>query len=734
MNTNAIGGVKKALMFVLPVSVAIVFVSYVANTSIHAASDWFGILMLIAIGLVLFFVIRAIGRLLPVKVGGTVPVWGVIIAGGVLLIGAACAVVLFFSEATPQAFAVTALHVGRIYVFYLFFAAALYCIGEPIRNSIADSQAESPRDIMWSFVFGIVGTICFFYAAALLGRASSGSVLVFFGIAGISALQLFPKIVSMLRRRASFSFSFQSFAQRERITVLFLLTTVIVIAGFLNNAFPQPFDGDSLRTYYAVPMRMLETGRIVYFPHDKLNNASLASSYVYLPILSFGAEYLVPINVFLFIILICGIYAVARRYADERAAYYSVLCFLTADLLYFLMVSVKSENVMMVFVLWSGIALGEAYAAEKKRWLLVSGALIGVAVAVKYTAVFGGLFVAAAAAAIFIQARVTPKQLLEKLSLIGLGAVLAYAPWAVRSWLLFGHALYPFSLTGRLLMKTETSSDMWSCFIAEITPLTHTVVYGNNVFKNLWLIISNASTYPNNRIGPVLAVFFVVALIRGYRNSFIRTLGIGSLVALAVWYATSLMQMWYAASIISFIAIVAGYYVSSVETNRVRWFYGGIIGLALFVNLPLARIQNVIAFSHPEAFAGRIAPGDAVENYLNTLVATQNPQYLVLPFGPVRLGFVEGSEQHIIANLVFEEWAGIVSETRTADETVAALHSRGITHVYYHKQYFQALRQSVCAEKRHCKTTTELVERIRETLAHLTKIHETEKWELYAVD
>ncbi|MCA9907714.1 MAG: glycosyltransferase family 39 protein, partial [Anaerolineae bacterium] len=219
---------------------------------------------------------------------------------------------------------------------------------------------------------------------------------------------------------------------------LMWITLALLLMAFLIAIAP-PFSWDSLVYHLVGPQRYLEAGRMI--PHEDnfyLGMPKNGEMLFAVTMSLFGRDTSAAVvHVVFTVFALVLTAALARRHTNETAAW------LAATML------IASYNVWELAG-WSYVdlaltAYGVAVYVLLIRWreqpdqrvLMLAGALIGLAVGVKYTAVFIAL---GAGVLVFVSA---PRRVIANGLAIGIPALLLFAPWMVRGLLLYQNPLYP---------------------------------------------------------------------------------------------------------------------------------------------------------------------------------------------------------------------------------------------------------------------------------------------------
>lgn len=221
--------------------------------------------------------------------------------------------------------------------------------------------------------------------------------------------------------------------------VAFWLGTALLVALM------PPFEWDSLMYHMLLPQRVLESGQLTpYADNHYLGFPQTVEMLFAWAVALFGrdsAAALVHYGAGLLGLVTVG--GLVRRHTEtDQAAWLAVTLLLAGGSFW---LGFTREYVdLAVFALSAGaLAVLTTWRVDgERRWLVVMGVLVGLAVGVKYTA--GMLAIALGLAVLVTQPR---RVIVNGVVLAGV-ALLAYLPWGLRGWLQYGNPFYPFLFGG----------------------------------------------------------------------------------------------------------------------------------------------------------------------------------------------------------------------------------------------------------------------------------------------
>ncbi len=239
---------------------------------------------------------------------------------------------------------------------------------------------------------------------------------------------------------------------------LMLISGVMLLMALLVALAP-PTGFDALNYHLVGPQRYLAIGKITAYSDNHFMGFPQGAEILYgLAMGLFGRETAAAPLHFAFGLL--GLLAVAglvRRHADKVAAWLAVTLLVSGLSMWLLFGSAYIDLAVMAYcaaafvvvVQWrnqnphpDGRDVSRPYKDEQRYWLIVAGVMVGLAIGVKYTA---GAFLLALLVYLLWNA---PRQFIRNALIIGLVALAAYIPWAIKGALLYQNPVYPYFFNG----------------------------------------------------------------------------------------------------------------------------------------------------------------------------------------------------------------------------------------------------------------------------------------------
>jgi 4-amino-4-deoxy-L-arabinose transferase-like glycosyltransferase len=206
-----------------------------------------------------------------------------------------------------------------------------------------------------------------------------------------------------------------------------------------------PTDYDSLMYHLQIPATFLDRGS-VHVPDGNLHVSFLGPLHMlYVPLLAWGAESAPALlNVAFALLLAAALLTAGTRLFSPAAGRLAFVLLWGSPMLLLVGITARVDSVLACFLFLGHYALLRAWnaSADTWRWLVLSGALLGLAVGVKHL----GLVYALALGPLVLITALRGTGITRPALLTGVWggvALLAALPWLVKNWILLGAPFYP---------------------------------------------------------------------------------------------------------------------------------------------------------------------------------------------------------------------------------------------------------------------------------------------------
>lgn len=598
---------------------------------------------------------------------------------------------------------------------------------------------------MQSISVGFCVSTVFFYLCALLGVLNQYALFIYLACAiGVGWRDL--RILWLSRNIRCITMPLSDVRDTHIIhSWLAIAVSIFLIALTIGQFGFHPTSTDDLRTYYLVPKTFVQHRSIVDFPYDVFNSGAMGFAYGYAPFLMFGDRYLTVINILAFVLLIGAVYSLSRRLFNHETAIAALFFVSTIPLITQLLYTSKPDLWMTVILL---VATGMLF-DEKSSYsrALCAGALMGVAVAIKYNALFFIPAVLVGAVAWQYKQTHSLKFVVRYGCAAVLGLVAGYAPWGIRLLWLWHNPVYPFLASGAsaahqtiLLPAAERAFyEFYAIILDKAWVLSGAFPW----WKNIWYLATNKSSYGGNLIGPLffgsLGYLFIVAR-RLSSEQRVRLLFLGSIGMLSgiLWFFVSVSQVWYALPTLAVWGIVLGVLCVYSPSGWIRPLLVSTAILMILISVNGMQLSGVRFLANRETLAEYRSPfryGFGVSEYLNTTLRIVRPEYVVLPMGLGRAPLIVDSYKHLYTgNFFLNEWVAIALGTNTSEEARQRLQTLYITHIFVIDKDIAVYRRNWCTGKglsKDCMLFDAIVQRLSDLTRTLRVVTSTDEWRLY---
>ena len=249
-----------------------------------------------------------------------------------------------------------------------------------------------------------------------------------------------------------------------------LMVACVVVAAVLNlaGALAPPFEYDELEYHLGALADYQRAGRIVFLPHNFYSNLPQLTEMLYLLAMTMTSDIAAKLLHWLFGLLgAMAVYGVARRLWSRSAGLMAAALFYCTPFVQDLSQTARVDLATAFFATLAFGALivwGDDRGAEGERsWVWLSALAAGAAVATKWTAI--PVVLLPAIVVIVLRRRFL---LLSGYCLL---AMIVFAPWLVKNWMLTGNPVYP-------LLYAWFPSPHWSVAQAAVFAGRHYPVFG----------------------------------------------------------------------------------------------------------------------------------------------------------------------------------------------------------------------------------------------------------------
>jgi hypothetical protein len=465
-----------------------------------------------------------------------------------------------------------------------------------------------------------------------------------------------------------------------------LMVICILTAAILNltGALAPPFEYDELEYHLGALADYQRAGHIVFLTHNFYSNLPQLTEMLYLLATTMTSDIAAKILHWVFGLLgALAVFGVARRLWTRTVAW-------TAAALFYCMPFVQdlgqTARIDLATAFFATLAFGAlvVWSEEEDRNLVWLSALCaGAAVATKWTAIPVVLFPLAAWLAF--------RRKFRLLAAFALLAIAVVTPWLVKNWLLSGNPIYP-------LFYQWFPHPYWSAAQAAMFSGKHYATFGWGTIEQFFLLPWN---YSFLEAGAVPLLLMTTPLILLVSRSGPTAKRAGWLVAgsYASWFCFTFRPWRFLFPTFGMAAVAGAFAMEKFGREAmVRYTLRFAVGIVMLTSLATLALNDLADTENPE----RVPPEmDFVQYDLgqftrDEFIARMGKGVLEpviwmnenLPSGAKALYVGEGrvyyAKHPVLWSTAFDQQplTTMSNEAKTAEELLAMLHAKGVTHVY----------------------------------------------------
>jgi 4-amino-4-deoxy-L-arabinose transferase-like glycosyltransferase len=482
-------------------------------------------------------------------------------------------------------------------------------------------------------------------------------------------------------------------------TVFILATFVLAILGALAPSSSNDWDG--LSYHLAVPKIYLQSHAVHYIPWLSHSNFPFTMEMLYAAGLGLGGQAGAKLfHTLCAVLIVLAMMSFGAAHWERRHGALAAVIFLAMPVVAWEATSGMNDLGLALFTLLGLYAFINWWSGRAGRWLLVAGALCGLALGVKATA---GVLAGFLAVAAFYHRTVSERTgaaagLRAAAALIVIGVAVA-SPWYIKSYIWTGNPVYPFLYEwfggkywtaegARAYRQEQLGFGMGRGPLAFILAPWNLTMYGHR-FSNL---PGRPLIYTS--IAPLLLAFLPGLLVLGKLDRRVKFLLLYSLAAFCAWFVLS-QHIRYAIPLLPPLALCAGFAGSEIfgkARKELRPVAMGaviivcIISSAIFCVLVSDAIPAAVGLESQSAYLARTLDGlYPMAQVVNALPGGSK----VIMYGET-MGFyfdtpyMWGGAHH---NMIPYD------RLHNANQLLAAYRRLGVTHVLMTTQFYAIAQQ-----------------------------------------
>lgn len=551
---------------------------------------------------------------------------------------------------------------------------------------------------VFATALGLGATAYLVLALGLAGALDARTlVIVLAALAIISWRELGQLVLGVIRGLADFAGRPRSIGGAAA-TAFIVLTLLLAILAALAPASANDWDG--LSYHLAVPKIYLQAHGIHYIGWLSHSNFPFTMEMLYALGLALDGQGAAKLfHALCAVLVVLAILSFGAAHWERRHGALAAVIFLSAPVVMWEATSGLNDLAAALFTLLSLYAFINWWSGRGSAWLIIAGALCGLAVGVKMTSL--GLLGFLAVAAFYHRAaseRAGAAAAMRSAAVvIALAAIIA-SPWYIKAYVWTGNPVFPFFYNwfggkywtadaARLYRAEQLGFGMGRSPLALLLAPWNLTMYGH--------MFSNFPERPliYTSIGPLLLALVPGLLLLGRLDKRAKFLLLYSVAAFCIWFALS-QHMRYAIPMLPPLSLCAGFAGSEIlkkARKELRPIAIGamvlvcVMSFAIFVLVVGDGIPAALGLETQQAYLARTVDG------LYTMARVINalpPGSKVIMYGETRgfyfdTPYMWGNHHH---NMIpYDRLAD-------SDQLIAAYHSFGITHVLMTAQFIQAVK------------------------------------------
>jgi hypothetical protein len=401
-------------------------------------------------------------------------------------------------------------------------------------------------------------------------------------------------------QKLSFKASLKTIKANELFS--FLLFILLAQAAVnLIGVFGPEISFDSLWYHLTLPKLFISNHQIIFIPGVKMAYSVMPklTEMLYLPVMMFSNDSFVRLIHFSFgILTLAAIYKISRKFVTKEFALLATAIFYANLVVGWESITAYvdlSRGFFEVLAIWGFL---NWFKSNKRKWLILSAVMLGLAMTVKLVAAFSLL--------IFLVLFIYKKKFnheqwtsaIKNYLLFFIVTFIIPLPWFIFSFLNTGNPFYPY------LSNVHLDSSSSFLFIS---------------FPNIFYIFSDAYNFflkLNDPISPIYLIILPLFIlgIRKFKPE-LKILSIYSILALLIWYLTEQVRGGrFILPYLPVFSILAAYLIAKVQLRSLGMT---LIAVAIFVSVISVGYRSVANAKILPVILGSETRSEFLSKYLN---------------------------------------------------------------------------------------------------------------------
>lgn len=454
------------------------------------------------------------------------------------------------------------------------------------------------------------------------------------------------------------------------LCLVFLLGIILTISG-------PPTSFDTLVYHLAIPDIYIKDNTIHNIPYLLFSNYPLNVEMLFVIAISLKSDTLAQLIHFSFGLLTgLSIYVMTKTYFGRRQGLIATMIFFSMPSIIFIMSFAFNDLGLTYYVVLAVYAMLNWIKINDRKWLILSGIMVGLAIGVKYSGIIS--FIILSGFIIMTKYR-SPLKALKELFVFSLVALLPVLPWLIKNLIFVGNPVYPF-FYGLL------GGENWSDFNAQrfTQEMSHYGPWHSGILRYLVLPFFITCDWQTGDIpiGPLILLYLPFLFFIKNIDKTVKYLLIFCGLYFFFWTSTS-MVIRFLFPCIALLCPIVGYIIKEMKKS----YFTVIIAIILNIYTLYTAIGQ-----HPDFYLGnktrqeKLLVSDVKDYYpvIKFINEKLPPWSKILFIGEPRRYYCE-KEVLTSSQLDTAIISKLVKESKNTKELLHKIRDLKVTHVLYNK-------------------------------------------------